>query len=199
VARAHVVVHGYRPGSLSGLGIDPGAWHAANPGLVEATLDAYGWSGPWAGRRGFDSIVQHSTGITAAGRDAAGGDRPVPLPCQALDHGAGWILAAAVAAGLLERQRTGHGSRWRTSLARVAELLTTLPRRGDLDGPAPTLDDVATWTEVTDTAWGPLRRLGWPGRIGDRAPSCGTFDPSPGVAPPAKLTGAPRPRPGGTP
>ena len=105
IAEADVVVHGYRSDALGSIGLDPASWRSVRPGLVEVTLDAYGWTGPWADRRGFDSIVQHSVGITSVGRDAVGADQPVPLPCQALDHGCGWLLAAAAAAGLAQRCR----------------------------------------------------------------------------------------------
>ena len=64
------------------------------PGLIVASLDAYGWHGPWRGRRGFDSLVQMSCGIAAAGGEASGLDGPVPLPVQALDH-----ATAAMAVG----------------------------------------------------------------------------------------------------
>jgi len=64
------------------------------PGLIDICLDAYGWTGPWAGRRGFDSFVQMSTGIADAGMQSARGDRRVPLPVQALDHATGYLMAA---------------------------------------------------------------------------------------------------------
>jgi crotonobetainyl-CoA:carnitine CoA-transferase CaiB-like acyl-CoA transferase len=82
VAGADVVVHGYRPGALAGLGYGPADLAALRPGIVVAGLSAYGRSGPWSGRRGFDSLVQMSTGIADEGARAAGADRPMPLPCQ---------------------------------------------------------------------------------------------------------------------
>ncbi len=77
---ADVLVHGYRPGALAELGFDA-EWRAATcPGVVDVSLDAYGWSGPWRGRRGFDSLVQMSSGIADAGMRRFGRDRPTPLP-----------------------------------------------------------------------------------------------------------------------
>jgi len=72
--RADVLIHGYRPGALDGLGLDERALRDARPGLVEVMLDAYGWSGPWRDRRGFDSLVQMSSGI--AHPPYPGGPRP---------------------------------------------------------------------------------------------------------------------------
>ena len=87
VAGAHVMVHGYRSDALDRLGFDPARRRELNPSLIDVSHDAYGWTGPWARRRGFDSLVQMSVGIAEAGRQAARADGPVPLPAQALDHG----------------------------------------------------------------------------------------------------------------
>ncbi|BDZ47097.1 CoA transferase [Naasia aerilata] len=108
---ADVVVTGYRPGSLSALGLDPERLAARRPGVIVARLSAWGTRGPWAERRGFDSIVQAATGIAAVSADAATG-RPGALPAQALDHTAGYLLAAAVLALLRRRSEEGaRGSR----------------------------------------------------------------------------------------
>jgi crotonobetainyl-CoA:carnitine CoA-transferase CaiB-like acyl-CoA transferase len=159
LAAADVVVHGYRPGALEGLGLDADARSAVRPGLVDVSLDAYGWTGPWAGRRGFDSLVQMSSGVAEAGRVAAGADHPVPLPVQALDHAAGYLLATAALTGLALRREDRRGSRWRTSLARVARLLVDAGVAGTVEGegidpPGPPPDG-----PVERTAWGPARRL----------------------------------------
>lgn len=153
---ADVIVHGYRPGALDGLGLDAATRHELAPDLVDVSLDAYGWTGPWAGRRGFDSLVQMSAGIAHAGMTAAGADRPVPLPVQALDHATGYLLAAAALRGLRAR-RTGTGpTTARLSLARTAALLTSTqgaPLEGDLPAELP-VDD-----RIEATPWGAARRL----------------------------------------
>ena len=123
LSEADVLVHGYRPGALEALGLGRDERDRHRPGLVDVSLDAYGWSGPWCGRRGFDSLVQMSSGIAAEGMAAFGTDRPTPLPVQALDQATGYLMAASVIAGLVEREKHGVGSRWRTSLARTARLL----------------------------------------------------------------------------
>ena len=140
LASADVLVHGYRPGALAGLGFDHARLHAVRPGLVDVALDAYGWSGPWAGRRGFDSLVQMSSGIADAGRRVAGAERPTPLPVQALDHATGYLMAAAALRGLTVRRRDMTGSSARVSLARTARARRCLhDRAGHRDrgyGPA---------------------------------------------------------------
>ena len=157
LARADVLVHGYRPGALDGLGLDAARRRELRPGLIDVSLDAYGWSGPWRGRRGFDSLVQMSCGIAEAGMRRSGCDRPTPLPVQALDHATGYVMAAAVVRGLTARLSTGAGCTVRASLAGTAALLAGLPpgEHGPLAPEAP--GDFAAAAE--DTAWGPVLRL----------------------------------------
>ena len=107
LASADVLVHGYRPDALVRLGLDTEARRRIRPGLVDVSLDAYGWTGPWRDRRGFDSLVQMSAGIAAEGMRRFGADRPRPLPVQALDQATGYIMAAAATAGLTRRMTTG--------------------------------------------------------------------------------------------
>ncbi|MEU9474730.1 CoA transferase [Streptomyces sp. NPDC048191] len=151
LASADVVVTGYRPGALDRFGLSPEALFARRPGLVVAQVSAWGAYGPWAGRRGFDSLVQVATGI-AATEGSAG--EPGALPAQALDHGTGYLLAAAVLRALTEQSYDG-GGRWvRLALARTAHWLT--------DGIRPTAAAGApyagpdAWLAETD---GPLGRL----------------------------------------
>jgi hypothetical protein len=156
--RADVLVHGYRPDALERAGLGEAVRREVRPGLVDVCLDAYGWTGPWAGRRGFDSLVQMSCGIAAAGMEATSADRPVPLPVQALDHATGYILAAAALRGLTERRRTGRGCVARASLARTAALLADFAQPPGAAAPTPaTAADLAF--DIEATAWGPARRL----------------------------------------
>ena len=168
VRKAHVVVHGLRPGALAALGLGDGDLRALNPALIITSVDAYGWLGPWAGRRGFDSLVQMSCGIAAAGGDESGSDRPVPLPAQALDHSAGYLMAAAVGRGLARLLRDGAPSTVRTSLVGVANVLMGLPTPGGLEHAPPLWGDADLVPRDTD--WGPARGVPCPGliRVGDR-------------------------------
>lgn len=151
---ADILVHGYRAGALDALGFDDDARQRLSPGLIDVSLDAYGWGGPLEGRRGFDSLVQMSTGIAHAGMLHAGTDRPVSLPVQALDQATGWLMAAAALSALAHRRSTGVGRSARLSLARTAQLLLDRPGTGDHE-PFTTPMDVAG----EDTAWGPANRV----------------------------------------
>jgi len=156
--RADILVHGYRSDALDRLGLDAQLRRETRPGLVDVSLDAYGWTGPWRSRRGFDSLVQMSAGIAEAGMRILGRDRPTPLPVQALDHAAGYLMAAAAVRGLTERLETGRGFLAQTSLARVADLLISAPLAGmvgDL-----TCAEEADWSEgVESSDFGLARRL----------------------------------------
>ncbi|MER2214538.1 CoA transferase [Methylobacterium brachiatum] len=169
LAGADVLVHGYRPGALDGLGYDASARRALAPGLIDVSLDAYGWTGLWAGRRGFDSLVQMSCGLAQAGQAWRQAEGPVPLPVQALDHATGYLMAASVLRLLARRLSDGTGGQARLSLARTAAFLIAAGPAGPEPALAPeTPEDRAP--EVEPTSWGPARRLRPPLTVAGAAP-----------------------------
>ncbi|WP_423462658.1 CoA transferase [Promicromonospora sp. MS192] len=98
---ADVLVTGYRPGAVEALGL------RVPPGVVTGRVSAWGDTGPWAGRRGFDSIVQAASGIALLeGHDGV----PGALPAQALDHASGYLLAAGIVDALTLRDGGGDGA-----------------------------------------------------------------------------------------
>ncbi|MEV8542652.1 CoA transferase [Streptomyces sp. NPDC051572] len=121
LARADVVVTGYRPGALDRFGLSPEALADRRPGVIVAQLSAWGAYGPWGDRRGFDSLVQVATGVAAI--EGSPG-QPGALPVQALDHGTGYLLAGAVLRALTEQSEQGHSIALRLALARTAAWLT---------------------------------------------------------------------------
>ncbi len=167
VATADVLVTGLRADALDRLGYGDDALAALNPALIIASLDAYGWDGPWRDRRGFDSLVQMSCGIAALGGQAAGADSPVPLPVQALDHATGYLVAAAIGRALTRRLTDSVVTRVRACLIGTANLLWSLPRPQSLP-PRPSPADFALVEEVT--AWGRARRVPLPGQIAGVTP-----------------------------
>lgn len=158
LSTADILVHGYRKDALASIGFDASARQAIRPGLIDISLNAYGHGGPWENRRGFDSLVQFSTGIAAAGMDWRQSAAPVSLPVQALDHATGYLLAAAAIRALTART-TGAGHRTaRLSLARTAKLL--MDHRGtptDLEFEKAAARDYAV--NLEQSAWGPAQRL----------------------------------------
>lgn len=155
---ADILVHGYRPGALAALGYGGRARQELAPGLIEVSLNAYGWSGPWSQRRGFDSLVQMSAGIAAAGMAWRAAGRPMPLPVQALDHATGYLIAAAALRGLAQRLATGRGSRARLSLASTAKALIDCGMR-EVDAPLEPESAEDIDPKLEETRWGAARRL----------------------------------------
>lgn len=129
-----VFLQSYRPGALGSKGFSAEKVAQLRPGIVYASLSAYGTEGPWAGKRGFDSLVQTATGINYAEAEAFG-TLPAPrvLPCQALDHASGYLLAAGIMSALLKRATVGGSWEVNVSLARTAHWLSTELGRVDLD------------------------------------------------------------------
>jgi crotonobetainyl-CoA:carnitine CoA-transferase CaiB-like acyl-CoA transferase len=157
LGQADVVVTGYRPGALDRFGLSPEALISRRSGLVVAQLSAWGAYGPWGDRRGFDSLVQVATGIAAI---EGSPERPGALPAQALDHGTGYLLAAAVLRALTEQSEQGHSLVLRLALARTAAWLTA---GGDEQGGAAhesrgtAYNQPDAWLVETDSGIGRLR------------------------------------------
>jgi crotonobetainyl-CoA:carnitine CoA-transferase CaiB-like acyl-CoA transferase len=174
-----VLVDAYRPGALAGHGFSAGAAAAIRPGIVVIEISAFDWHGPWAGRRGYDSILQSTTGLATASAELAGSTTPVHLPFQALDYATGFLAAYTACRLLAHRRQAGGSWRARLSLLRTRNWLVGLgsPRRFT-PGPLP---DLAAWTHTVDSPFG---------RIDAPRPVLGRWDrpPSPlGSSEPAWL------------
>ena len=165
---ADVLVHGYRPHALDRFGLTPDALAERHPGLVVVSLSAWGSTGPWGGRRGFDSIVQAACGIAVT--ESADGNRPGAqpgaLPCQLLDHGTGYLCAAAALRALAAQSDRGGTHVRELCLARTAHWLLG-QRREAATVVVPGDPDPAWLTEVA-SADGPVTVVRPPGRLGGR-------------------------------
>jgi hypothetical protein len=154
---ADILLHGYRADALEKLGYGVAVRQQLAPGLIDVCLNAYGWSGPWQNRRGFDSLVQMSSGIAEAGMQWKKANQPTPLPVQALDHATGYLMAAATITLL------GRGGSARLSLARTAKLL--IEHGAGTDEPLRAEDDNDQGLLIEQTPWGPTHRLKVPLKI----------------------------------
>jgi crotonobetainyl-CoA:carnitine CoA-transferase CaiB-like acyl-CoA transferase len=178
LGEADVLIDAFRPGALAGHGFGPDEVAAIRPGIVVVQLCAFDWVGPWGGRRGFDSIIQSTTGIALA---AAGEDgRPRHLPVQALDYATGYLAAFAAMRALARRQVEGGSWLARLSLLRTRNWLVGLGPGGTPESPV----DLDQYTHEVDSDFGRLRAVrpldalpasppGWerpPERIGSSAP-----------------------------
>jgi crotonobetainyl-CoA:carnitine CoA-transferase CaiB-like acyl-CoA transferase len=156
VRDADVFVQGYRPGALAAFGFGPAEVARLRPGIVYVSLCAYGHEGPWAARRGFDSLVQTASGFNVAEAEAFGASRPKELPCQALDHATGYLLAFAAMAALTRRATEGGSRHVRASLAQTGAWLRGLGRVDGVACPDPAFDAVRDCLEETASGFGRL-------------------------------------------
>lgn len=162
---ADVVVCGYRPGALDRFGLAPEDLASRHGGLVVVSLAAWGHHGPWAGRRGFDSVVQAPTGLALG--ESADGRTPGSLPCQLLDHATGYLAAAAALDGLSRQINEGGAHIRRLSLARTAAWV--LAARSESPPPAPPdVDGPVRWLQHFDAAGGPVEAVAPPGSLSGR-------------------------------
>jgi crotonobetainyl-CoA:carnitine CoA-transferase CaiB-like acyl-CoA transferase len=160
LAGADIFSQGYRPSALAGLGFSPQEAAKINPGIVYVSLSAYGHAGPWAERRGFDSLVQTSTGFNHAEGQAAGSEGPKELPAQMLDHVTGYLMAFGAVMAKARQSREGGSWQVRVSLAQTGRWLWNLGRVvdgfkiEDLKG-----DVVSRFVEEVASGFGPLRSV----------------------------------------
>jgi len=160
LAQADIISQGYRPGALADLGFSPEDAARISPGIVYVSLSAYGHDGPWAGRRGFDSLVQTATGFNQAEGQAAGVDGPKELPAQILDHATGYLMAFGAMIAKARQSREGGSWHVRVSLAQTGRWLWSLGRLADgLKSPDLSGADVNPFVEEVPSGFGSLRAV----------------------------------------
>ncbi|MBT3989153.1 MAG: CoA transferase [Rhodospirillaceae bacterium] len=160
IKEADVFIQGYRPQAISTLGFSPDQVAKEQPGIIYASLSAYGPKGPWADRRGFDSLMQTVSGLNAAEAEALGSSQPTPLPNQALDHATGYLLAFGVMAALLRRAQEGGSWHVQVSLAQTGQWLQNL---GQIDHGFNVKDqtaaDIGKFLETSPSGFGKLTSI----------------------------------------
>ena len=150
VRQGDVFSQSYRPGALAARGFSPEALARLRPGIVYVSLSAWGMSGPWHARRGFDSIVQSVSGMAHA---QGGGARPSLLPVSAIDYVSGYLMAFGSTLALERRAREGGSCLVRVALARVGKWITDLGKVGPGGAeelPPEILQDLLTESEAPD-------------------------------------------------
>src|SRR2546423_586428 len=153
---ADIFVQGYRPGAVKRDGFGPEQVAQLRPGIVYVSLCAYGHEGPWANRRGFDSLVQNANGMNHAEAEAAEAKQPKPLPAQAIDHASGYLMAFGAMTALARRATEGGSWHVRVSLAQTGHWMRALGRIDGLGCPDPAFDAVQDRLEENDSGFGRL-------------------------------------------
>ncbi|MFM7522517.1 MAG: CoA transferase [Planctomycetota bacterium] len=158
---ADVLVENYRGRKLANLGFSPEDVAAVRPGIIYASIRAFGWEGPWAQRGGFDMDANCCTGYTVLEGTR---DKPELPPTKILnDYVAGYLTACGVLAALKMRAEHGGSYHVRASLARYSmwySQLGLLEREEVARGLAdPTHGIIPPTGVVLDTAFGDVSRL----------------------------------------
>ena len=166
VRETDVFSQGYRPGTLAERGLSPEELATVRPGIVYVSLSAFGRVGPWAGRRGFDTVIQTVSGITDRQGELFPGTEPGPefYPVSAIDYLTGYLMAFGTMVALHRRATEGGSWLVRASLAQTGRWLVN---RGQVAEPAlegvPEEfgdDEIARWSTTSDTPHGRLSHLG---------------------------------------
>lgn len=151
-AGADVFLQSYRPGALAKRGFGAAELAKLRPGIVVTELCAYSHEGPWAMRRGFDSVVQNAMGLAATQSALAA---PKNMPVQALDYIGGYVAALGTMLALARQAQEGGTWRVRTSLAQIGHFLASLgtldAREAAADLPP---DDIAKLMIEVDSPFG---------------------------------------------
>jgi crotonobetainyl-CoA:carnitine CoA-transferase CaiB-like acyl-CoA transferase len=112
-AAADVVMENMRPGVAERLGVGEAALRRLNPRIIYCSTTAFGSTGPYVDRPGFDPVLQGMSGIMAL---QGFGGPPQYLRIAVVDYYAAALTAQAVLAALLVRERTGVAQKVETSL-----------------------------------------------------------------------------------
>jgi crotonobetainyl-CoA:carnitine CoA-transferase CaiB-like acyl-CoA transferase len=115
---ADVVLEGFRPGVMERMGLGPNDLQSRNPKLIYARLSAFGGNGPHGTRPGVDLMVAAEAGMTTGMPTPTG--KPQIIPFQLVDNASGHVLAEAVLAALLNRERHGVADVVRVAMYDVA-------------------------------------------------------------------------------
>ncbi|MBN1160687.1 MAG: CoA transferase [Dehalococcoidales bacterium] len=106
IKKADVLVENYSPGTMDKLGLGSQEMCALNPGLIYASISAYGQTGPRRDYPGFDPVAQAMGGMTAV---TGSPDNPTRCGVSIADFASGFFTCLSVVAALHHRQKTGEG------------------------------------------------------------------------------------------
>jgi crotonobetainyl-CoA:carnitine CoA-transferase CaiB-like acyl-CoA transferase len=176
VRETDVFSQGYRPGTLGQHGLSPEALAELRPGIVFVSLCAFSHVGPWASRRGFDTVIQTVSGITTRQGEVFPGKGPGPqfYPVSAIDYLTGYLMAFGAMVALARRAREGGSWLVRISLAQTGRWLVgrgEVPESELQDVPEEFTDDeMERWSIMSETPIGRLRHLGPVVRLSETPP-----------------------------
>jgi crotonobetainyl-CoA:carnitine CoA-transferase CaiB-like acyl-CoA transferase len=176
IREGDVFSQGYRPGTLGDRGLSPEVLGKLRPGIVYVSLCAFGHVGPWASRRGFDTVIQTVSGITHRQGELFPGAEPGPqfYPVSAIDYLTGYLMACGAMVALGRRAHEGGSWLVRISLAQTGRWLVG---RGEVpEGELKhvpkefTRTELERWTTTSETPAGRLHHLAPVVRLSETPP-----------------------------
>jgi crotonobetainyl-CoA:carnitine CoA-transferase CaiB-like acyl-CoA transferase len=106
-ARSDVLIENFKVGGLAKFGLDYESLAQLNPRLVYCSITGFGQSGPYAGRPGYDFLIQGMSGYMDITGDPNG--EPQKVGVAVCDLFTGLYGVIAIEAALIQRERTGRG------------------------------------------------------------------------------------------
>jgi crotonobetainyl-CoA:carnitine CoA-transferase CaiB-like acyl-CoA transferase len=154
---ADIFLQGYRYGALADAGFGPEDLIAKNPHLIYTQINAYGYTGPWAKRHGFEQLAQACTGAAAI----QGGDITTPklVPAYMNDYLTGYLAAIGTMAAILRQQQEGGAWLVNVSLARTCMMIQDQSPQDITAVNSATLAELKPWLIDQQSDLGILTRL----------------------------------------
>jgi itaconate CoA-transferase len=134
VARADVLVQNLAPGASARLGLDHATLQPSHPRLVVCDISGYGSDGPYRDRKAYDLLIQSESGFLSV---TGAPDEPAKAGCSIADIAAGMYAYSAILAALIQRGRTGAGTRIDVSMLESMAEWMSFPLYYALDGAPP--------------------------------------------------------------
>ena len=167
VSECDVFVQGFRWGSFGRHGFGPEELRKINPRLIYVEVNAYGFQGSWATRRGWEQLAQATTGLAVLHSGKL--DKSALVPAYLLDYGSGCLGALGVLAASLRRAEEGGSWIVRIALAKTAMLCTHFADNKEAAVPISD-DELDRYLVDQDSPIGLLTRVGPAIRM-DRSPA----------------------------
>ena len=122
VRGADILIENFKVGGLAKYGLDYDSLSKVDPGLIYCSITGFGQDGPYAGKAGYDYIIQGMSGLMSMTGEPEG--QPVKVGVAVTDIFTGVYATTAILAALHQRQVTGKGQHIDMALLDVAVSVT---------------------------------------------------------------------------
>jgi len=113
IKKCDVLLENFRPGVMEKLGFGPKVIEELNPGMIQCSISAFGKTGPYGERAGYDIMVQAMSGVMSLTGEP---DSPMRCGLPIGDLVGGLYGAISILGAIVEKQKTGKGLRADISL-----------------------------------------------------------------------------------